>query len=407
MQSEIDAKKRDGRLGERSRAFNRLLDPNVETGMPVTLRPEGPRVDVALMRNAPIDWAAHDDLDRDDADDRIVAQILNALVDDRSRLELLSRDMRPRDAARANDLAATRLPEHWLLDVAPAPEKLELARLQRELRTATADQPVLTVAVEALGDRPWTRTTVLPATEQDRTKIQNWILEANPAPRVTSGFNPHGLLEDSSLSDRYDDWRDRLVQTDLPAMHDGLTRLYSQHRLRVTVRNVGPISAEGLSFEIRSGNAVLHAAPYSVRAFGESAPEPEGYLERLGRLPMADMASSRRDEPFTVYEEITASGSVLSWSCRSFRQERSLSLEISVELLKRTGSKAQIEAVVTAANLKGDVRAQAFVEVDQRTVGFSDAYDADGGRNRIPLPYAARRGDGDILVFRNDGSVID
>ncbi|WP_165895204.1 PIN domain-containing protein [Sphingomonas sp. PP-CC-3G-468] len=408
VQSEIDAKKGDRRLGERSRAFNRLLDPNVETGVPATLRPDGPRVDVAVMRNARIDWETHDDLDRDDADDRIIAQLLNALVDDRSRLELLSHDMRPRDAARANDLAATKLPEHWLRDKAPSPEQGEIARLQRELRIATTDQPAIEIDVEALGDRPWVGSTILPATAEELARIQNRILHDNPEPRIPSRFGPPGMHEDSSLLDRYHEWRDRLVRIDLPAMHEGLTRLFSQQRLRVTVRNAGAISAEGLSLEIRSGNATLHASPFSVRVFGESAPEPEDRFAWLGRLPMTDTVSPRRDEPFTVHRETPASGSVLGWSCRSFRQERSLSIETSVELLVRTGSKVRIEAVVTAANLKGDVRAQVVVEVARRTLRFSEAYDVDHGRIRIPLPYAARRsGDEDPIVFRNDGTTID
>ena len=294
VQSEIDAKKGDRRLGERSRAFNRLLDPNVETGVPATLRAAGPRVDVAVMRNARIDWEAHDDLDRDDPDDRI-----------------------------------------------------------------------------------------------------------------PSRFSPPGVYDDSSLLDRYHEWRDRLVRVDLPAMHEGLTRLHSQQRLRVIVRNVGAMSAEGLSLEIRSGNATLHASPFGVRVFGEPAPDPEERLTWLGRPHIGDMASARRDEPFTIHPETPASGPVLGWSCRSFRQERCLSIETSVELLDRTGSKVRIEAVVTAANLKGDVRAQVVVDVDRRIVGFSEAYDVDGGRMRIPLPFAAARtGDEDLIMFRNDGSTI-
>ena len=408
VQSEIDAKKGDRRLGERSRAFNRLLDPNVETGVPATLRPDGPRVDVAVMRNARIDWEAHDDLDRDDADDRIIAQLLNALVDDRSHLELFSHAMRPRDAARANDLAATKLPEHWLRDKAPTPEQGEIVRLQRKLRIATADQPIITVDVEALGDRPWVGSTILPATEVERAKIQDRILHDNPEPRIPSRVSPPRMHEDSSLLDRYHEWRDRLVRVDLPAMHQGLTRLCSQQRLRVTVRNAGAISAEGLSLEIRSGNTTLHASKFTVRVFGDPAPDPEDRFAWLGRLPMTDMVSPRRDEPFTLHRETPASGSVLSWSCRSFRQERSLSVETSVELLGLTGLKVRIETVVTAANLKGDVRAQVVVEVVRETLGFSQAYDVDGGRIRMPLPYTARRTeDGDLIVFRNDGTTID
>src|SRR5947207_1845804 len=72
---EIDKRKRDGRLGQRARAFNRLIAPAAESGSSVRLR-EGPViVDIALAVCDPIDWSAHKELDPDDGDARVVAEI--------------------------------------------------------------------------------------------------------------------------------------------------------------------------------------------------------------------------------------------------------------------------------------------------------------------------------------------
>ena len=55
VQSEIDAKKNDGRLGTRARSFNKLLDSFLEARLPVTLVGGPARVDVALVANSRID----------------------------------------------------------------------------------------------------------------------------------------------------------------------------------------------------------------------------------------------------------------------------------------------------------------------------------------------------------------
>jgi len=408
VQSEIDAKKSDGRLGERSRAFNRLLDHFLETRTPSTLREEGPRVDVALMRHRSVDWAALDDLDGDDGDDRIVAQALNALVDDGSRLELLSHDMRPRDAAASHGMKAVKLPEHWLREKAQTPEQREVSRLRAELRTATADQPALKVELEAQ-NLPWSRTAIDAPSDEEIASVRDRKLADNPRP--ASPAMPMGLdlMMDDTLPERHQAWRRRLVDRDLPAMHLGLSRLMSQVRVRVILHNVGVLSAEALSLEIRSGNCTLHADPYLVRAFGDPAPQPESHIARISRLTRGAMRPLRRDEPFAVYRETDGPGDVLNWSCRSFRQERVLTIDISVELEERTSGKAQIEAVVTAANLKGDVRTRLIVDVEQQRSAFADAYDVTAGRLGRPPGYFPQKTEEDdaITIFRNDGSIVD
>lgn len=70
VQSEIDAKKKDGRLGRRARSFNRTLDGFLESRRPVVLIAGRTTVDVALVAHARIDWDALENLDRDDGDDR-------------------------------------------------------------------------------------------------------------------------------------------------------------------------------------------------------------------------------------------------------------------------------------------------------------------------------------------------
>jgi hypothetical protein len=77
VMSEIDKRKRDGRLGKRAREFNRLVGPAVESGGAVRIVDGPPAVDVAFAICDPINWDNLDDLDRDERDARVVAQILH------------------------------------------------------------------------------------------------------------------------------------------------------------------------------------------------------------------------------------------------------------------------------------------------------------------------------------------
>lgn len=408
-QSEIDAKKNDGRLGTRARSFNKLLDTFLEIRSPAELLAGPPRVDVALVANARIDWDALDDLDRDDGDDRIVAQALNARVDDPTRLELLSHDMRPRDGAITHGLGAVKLPEHWLREPEPSPDERERARLERELRVLRTEQPAIRVRVEAITPTPWRKLLVQPASEEQTAAIQNAILRAAPRQDDADEFGIASLSRDHSFDDRKRKWRERLVARDMPAMHLGLQRLHAQHRVRITIENVGPITAEGLSLEVRSGNTELHSEPYSVLVFGRPAPRPRLFHDPLRHMDLGRLGPASRHEPFTFYTEEEGPGSVLTWSCSSFRQEKSFEVEVSVALQPGTSGKAQIEAVVTARNMKGDERMQLLVPIVDATMRFDEAVDPGTLRLVADLPFDPLDGlrrDDDVRWIGSDGSVV-
>ncbi len=408
-QSEIDAKKNDGRLGTRARSFNKLLDSFLETRAPAELFAGAPRVDVALVANAKIDWDTLDDLDRDDGDDRIVAQALHARVDDHTKLELLSHDMRPRDGAITHGLGAIKLPEHWLREPEPSPDERERARLERELRVLKTEQPAIEVRVEAITPLPWRKLLVEPASDEQTAAIQSAILRAAPRQDREDALGFSSMNRDYSFDDRKKKWRERLIAKDLPAMHLGLQRLHAQHRVRITIANVGPITAEGLSLEIRSGNTDLYSEPYYVFVFGKPAPYPRPFNDPLRHMDFGRLGPASRHEPFTFYIEEEGPGSVLTWSCSSFRQEKVFEVEVSVALGTGTSGKAQVEAVVTARNMKGNVRAQLLAPIVDATMRFDEAVDPETRRLIADLafdPLDGIQADSDVRWIRSDGSVV-
>jgi hypothetical protein len=408
-QSEIDSKKNDGRLGTRARSFNKLFDSFLETRLPAELVAGPPRVDVALVSNARIDWEALDDLDSDDGDDRIVAQALHALVDDRARLELLSHDMRPRDGAITHGLRAIKLPEHWLREPDPSPNERERARLERELRVLKAEQPMIEVRVEPITPLPWRKLAVDPASAKQTEAIQNAILWAAPRQDREDAFGLLSMNRDYSFDDRKRKWRERLLAKDLPTMHLGLQRLHAQHRVKITIENVGSITAEGLSLEVRSGNTKLHSQPYYVLVFGKHAPYPRPFQDPLRHMDFGRLGPASRHEPFTFYIEEEGPGPALIWSCSSFRQEKSFEVELSVELETGTSGKAQVEAVVTARNMKGDVRSQLLAPVIDARMRFDEAVDPTTRQLVADLAFDPLNGiqsDDDVSWIGSDGSLV-
>lgn len=95
VNTEIDKRKRDGRLGKRAREFNRLISPAAESGRPHRISEGSPTVDIAIARTARINWDNLDDLDPSEPDARVVAQILHARDVPDERKLLLSHDINP------------------------------------------------------------------------------------------------------------------------------------------------------------------------------------------------------------------------------------------------------------------------------------------------------------------------
>lgn len=401
-QSEIDARKSDSRLGKRARAFNRLLDQFIETRVPSQLIEE-PRIDIATVANGRIDWSLLDDLDRDDGDDRIVAQMINARVDSPARLVMFSHDMRPRDAARSHGHGAVKLPESWLREPEPSPHERRIVELEAQNRQLSANQPELRVTLEVVAPSSWTYRKIS-AIEPDAAEVV--IRRAfRKAPHQDREY---GLMGMSSMIDHSFDgdlarWKAEMRQ-DIPLMHSGLSRYFSQHRIRARVENVGSISAEGLSLELRSGNTILHAIPYGVRLVGRSPPYPNphrGILHPSFSMPQIP----RPRDQFDFYWDEVGPGDHLIETCISFRQSKSHEVEVSVELLPGTAPRAQIEAVLTATNMKGEVRSRLLVDVAVLTQPLDEVFDIDTETLRIDPPFDLSDdvSSRDVVWFRNNG----
>jgi len=409
---EVDARKRDGRLGMRARDLNRLIEPSIDTGGAVIVVEQPVRVDIAYVPAGAIDWSRLDDLERDNGDDRIVAQALHALVDDPMRVELMSFDSRPRAAARRHGLGAVRPEESWLLDPEPSPSDRRVAELERQVRVLQASEPQLRVAIRLLHEPPLVRYQVAPVPRATIDPIVGTILAKNPR-RRTGGMMDYGLHRNSNYYEEYDAYAEELGTIDIPNLHLGVMRQFSQYGLEITVENTGVLAAQHVTVDLSSGNALLHPVPYLVDIFGPPPPSTERNL--FENIPNLSQRLTRPDRASFILEESEDPAVQVEYRCEDFRHGRTQVLDAVLELPDSVGAAAHVEVRVTAANMRGDVveRLVVPVVVQERILGDLADLDQLVFREALPIkdmliPLLQDEEERESIArYRNDGSIRD
>ncbi len=408
VSSEIDARKRDGRLGQRARHINRLLDPSIETGQPAIVVAQPVQVDIAYVAAGAIDWGPLEDLERDNGDDRIVAQARHALVDDPARVEILSFDSRPRAAARRHGLKACKPDEGWLLDREPSPSDRRVAELEQRVRVLQTTEPQLSISIEPVDQTPLVRHRVEPLPADLIGTVSQMILARHPRQR-TSPFGMSGLHENPNYQEDYDYYEKAMRERDVPAMHLGVARQFSSHPIRILIKNTGQLAAEHVTVELRSGNARLHGEPFLVDIFGP--PPPDTRRNLFTNMPTLSRQLQRPDRTSFALQRSEDKAVQVEFRCEDFRHGRTQTLSALLELEEKTASVAQVEARVTARNMRGAVTATMVLPVEVRETAIGDLIDLDALRLRSAPPsrellLAGLGEDEDLLTrYSNDGSV--
>lgn len=407
---EIDARKRDGRLGQRARNLNRQLDPSIETGQPATIVAAPVRIDIAYVANRTIDWSPLDDLERDNGDDRIVAQALHALVDDPSRVELMSFDSRPRAAARRHGLRAFKPDESWLLEPEPSPTDRRVAELEKRVRLLQTTEPELRVSIRAIDLEPLKRHRMQPIPADLVETVSRMVLTEN-ARKPTGGFYSMGLDVNSNYDVEYDLYEQEMRERDIPALHTGVARQFSAYPIEIIVENSGALAAEHVTVELRSGNCQLHAEPYLVDMFGPPPPSTQSGL--LARMPDLSRHLSRPDRTCFAVEESEDREVQVEFRCQDFRHGRTQTLSAILELTEATGPVANVEVRITAANMRGEVRDRLIAAVVEVDTAIGELIDLDRRAIRVAPPMyhlivaALEVDEGSLVRYRNDGMKSD
>lgn len=350
VQAEIDKRKRDGRLAERARAFNRLIGPAVDQQRPVRISETSVRVDLVLAECGKVDYDALD-LDRDEGDQRVVAQMLNARRIDLCRSVLISHDINPIAVALRNNLKAKRLPDHWLLSPEPGPKDRENARLKAENKELRKTQPELNLEIEVQLPSQFTPLCVLPLTEADRDGVlavieEKFGLNKPKAPQAYAVLSPISSEPSERDISKYRKERIPRYMSNLPAT---LQALHNQVSFSVTIENVGPITASRLVVEISVNGGKFDTVFHAGEIGPPSPPKGRNPFDlnnfRHAAFPDRIHIPGDHDLHWGVESERGTYGEL---HCREYRQGRRDTIQAFVELLPSASGALAIKVRATA-----------------------------------------------------------
>ena len=371
---EIDAKKRDGRLGLHARAFNRLIAPYVINGEPVVLREADPRVELQMATCSRIPWNDYDELDPDDGDSRIVAEALNLRnVTSQNRI-LVSHDIKPLAYARGRNLPVHKASDAWLRDPEPGPKDKQIQRLKQQVAEYKRDEPTFKISIEVSDVTPPTIYRVAALDTDQANTITALIEKQNPKELNGSedlyGMNSSfGINRDSSYDGKYSAFINRKVPSFVAKFSEKLELLFNQRLLTVRVTNVGDIRADHLVVSVKTSDGWINHRVVAVSASGPAAPVPKRDLlsplinhlnfdgivpPRVGRHEFETTMSARR------------SGEMES-SCEDFRSRQVFCFD-GVIAPTSSDDPLKITVTLTAKNLRGE-RTE-IVELNKKIVAI-------------------------------------
>lgn len=381
MLREVDSKKRDGRLAERARAFNRLVEPCTLSPMPFRLS-ENPRVDIALSATRRIEWTAFDDLDPAAGDDKLVAEVLHADIDAPDRIVMLSYDTRPRAIAVRHGLSAFKPPEDWMLPPEPSPAEKDVARLKQKVSELSATHPKFVVTVADADPPPAVLFKVEAIEERLQPYVSQFWLEQNPP---AGG----GMMDfDVGYDGRYDRYEAR-IRAFPKKIHKALQTFHGQRRLVLGLENKGHVAADHVEIVVKVSNGRLYHRLQVRDVLPPKPPkrQPSGVIFNvphvLERLPARP---SRID---VAFDEDTDGAAEIRFSCEDFRHGRLWEGELFVEPDLNAASPVRIEVRVTAANLTGDERAVLMLPFAVENRKVEDLLDTSAMTLKESSPHAS------------------
>jgi hypothetical protein len=244
-----------------------------------------PTVDIVIAACNRIEWDKLDDLDRDDGDARVVAEILHTRGIPAGRKVLLSHDIYPIAMARDHGLQTRKMDDRWLLEPEPSPQERELARVKSRLKEFENTAPALVASLTFGAEGPLDLFQVNGLSEAERSALVNRILAENPQRQ-----NPFSL--DSGYPHRYAEYRNTSVPTYAATLHRRLEVHYNQLPFELVISNEGHRQAENLVVTLRPFGGLLHTRFVYGGVFGPIPPVPKYYpdldlpslADRIGAL---------------------------------------------------------------------------------------------------------------------------
>ncbi len=380
---EVDSKKRDGRLAVRARDFNRRMGEALDRNGILCLSEENPRVEISFATCHKIDWGKYDDLDPDEGDARVVAEILNCRDIDLTNCVLISQDIAPLILAKRNGVKTWRLPEHWMGLPEPSPQEKEIAKLKKQIAEHSRNEPEFQIRI-SVPDKPKVFK-VLPLETQDQHELLLQIQAENPRQeqRRPGGLAGLSLGYDPTYNGKYDEFISGTLPNFVENISTKLELMYGQVPVEFALENVGKVRADHLHVEIQVVNGWLHDKPIISGRY-PMAPTPDPYqaiqpLNIFNRYPQAGQKVGRHEVELS---DLSRSERLVV-QCADFRQGQKWELNAVLFLDPNTTDPTKIIVTITAANLHGQKSTVEIVRKEVDSITPFELIDKSTGEHKV------------------------
>lgn len=415
VMQEVDSKKNHARLADHARRFNRTLRPLLEGQSTVLVRESpAPRVEIALADCTRVDWEQYPELDRDEPDARVVAQAMSVQGPSPEARVVVSQDIRPLHLAKRHGLNIHQISETWLRPKEVSEAEKKAANLQRQLDAMRDREPQLSLHLST--SQPSVNMHRIKALSPDECRaIQETIIRLNPMPKQEhSGFTSIMSDYDHTLDERYTKWERNTVPHFVRDYERKIELNYGQIKIRFRIENTGQVPAESLLIRLTATGGWFNEKYVLASPSGPSAPRPKRrflmdiHMPRTLHDSFRSMAQPGKHD-FVVLDDPKRSLEV-QIACADFRH--GLAYEYAViGWADPHADEFRIDAVVTAANLYGEVKTCIVVPrslkdssvadlIDMSTMRFKQPPDTEG---HLEKAISAR----DFSAFEFDGSRDD
>ena len=357
---EVDSKKNHARLGDHARRFNRTMRRLLGEMATVVIRPSpAPQVEVAFAECGRVDWVQYPDLDPDEPDSRIVAQALNARGPSKVSWVVVSQDIRPLHLAQRHGLRTYHIGESWLRPKEIAESEKRAASLQREIDAMKSRQPKLGLSFRVSKDTVSVHR-IRDMSAQERRSIQDQIVRLHPMPAQKRDFNviysPFDDV-DHTLHDRYIRWEEKIIPLFVQEYERKVELNFGQVEIIFRVENVGQVQAESLLIRLSAQGGWLNDRYLLASPNGPSAPlvrqRSNFFSPNFNGSSIRSVMQPGKHE-FVVLKEPKRSTEV-QIMCADFRHGFNYEYRM-IGWVDPRAEEFHVEAVVTAANLHGEIK---------------------------------------------------
>lgn len=353
VNAEIDKRKRDGRLGKKARAFNRLIAPAAESGKPEKIADGPPDVFISVARCDRINWDVLDDLDPHEGDHKVVAQILHTIDVPNRRKALISQDTNPIFLGSSHGLKCHRLPDGWLLAPEPHPKEKDIVRLKQRIRELEANEPEAHFSLKFDVALPLTIYQVAPLSVTEQEQLIFEVTSDNPKVSQHKASFTTTFSYDHEYDDKYRKFLEQTVPRYVKNLNQSLEIHFAQIPFQFRLQNTGHIQIEDLILTLSAMGGTLHDRFTFRSVFKPIAPQPEPHDILSAPLSRIDIRQPVRDRHDVEFIERPDGGKNVQVQCADFRHGREWYFEGIATIDPRKPNPFQIEVELTASNLRG------------------------------------------------------